>query len=181
MQFSWLCCGLGNFLRRLVWIAMPAGVSLSTRVKICQTIHKYEKLRLYCQEIGQIWQIYFSPQICRFLVAGIFLTSLRLFVKKIFLGSRRAHCDCTKYAKFIKSAKIHKIYEKYRLYCQENRQFWQIWFSPQICRFLGAGTSLTSLRLFVKKIFLGSRRAHCDCTKHAKIINQSKCTQIWEI
>jgi len=52
MQFSRLCCGLGKFLRRLVWIAMPAWVSLSTKVKICQTIHKYENLGYIVKKSG---------------------------------------------------------------------------------------------------------------------------------
>ena len=46
--------------------------------------------------------------------------------------------------------------------------FWEIHFHPQICRFLGAGTFLTNLRLFVKKNFQRSRRAHGDFTKNTK-------------
>jgi len=32
---------------------------------------------------------------------------------------------------------------------------------------------LTSLRLFVNKIFLGSCRAHCDCKKNTKVRSMS--------
>jgi len=53
------------------------------------------------------WEIHFNPHICIFLGAGNFLANLRLFVREIFLRSRRAHRDCSKNTKVWKSHKIH--------------------------------------------------------------------------
>jgi len=124
---------------------------------------------LFRGQFDWFWEIHFHPQICRFLGAGTFLTSLRLFVKKFFLRSRRAHCDFTKNTKFYKYLKfISKLYQFYHI-SSVLRWFWEFYIPPQICRSLGAGTILTSLRLFVKKNFLRSRRAQCDNTKNIKI------------
>ena len=59
-------------------------------------------------------ELYIPPQICRFLGAGTFLTSLRLIVKKNFLRSRRAQCD---YANKHKSMQILEIIHRYTLSC----------------------------------------------------------------
>jgi len=59
--------------------------------------------------------------------------------------------------------------------------FWEFYIPSQICRFLGAGTFLTSPRVFVKKSFLRSRRSQCDYTKkHKSVEILENCTQnIW--
>ena len=60
------------------------------------------------------------------------------------------------------------IFSKTQVFCE-------IHFPPHICIFLGAGNSRTSLRLFVKKIFLRSRRAYSDYTKTPKSQNPYEC------
>jgi len=124
-------------------------------------------------------EIHFPLQICRFPGAGTLLTNLRLFVKKIFLRSRRAQCDNTRKHKIMKILKNHTKCVIFALFEAFLWWFWEFYIPSQICRFLGAGTFLTNLRLFVKKNFLRSRRAQCDNTKKHKIMkileNHTKC------
>ena len=119
------------------------------------------------------WETHFDPQFCIFPAAGTFLTILRLFVKKIFLRSRKAQSD---YTKSPKSRKIPKR-TKNRVNIDNSVTNWAIWVNTLFTShqyFPGAGTFLTSLRLFVEKIFLRSRRARSDYTKSLKSQESNK-------
>ena len=67
-----------------------------------------------------------------------------------------------------KNPEMHTKSCKYRQFCHKIGRFWVNTLFSSHQYFPGAGTLLTSLRLFVEKIFLRSRRARSDYTKSLK-------------
>jgi len=108
--------------------------------------------------------------------AGTFLTSLRLFVKENFLRSRKAQSYYTKYLKLKNAQIIHKtcldVYD-YGIMCVILRNS----LSTFNQYFPGAGTFLTSLRLFVEKIFFEISQSSIWLYKIPKTQNRSNNTQ----
>jgi len=129
---------------------------------------------IICSEIQWFWEIHFSPHIWIFLGAYIFLTSLRLFVKEKF--SQISQSLSWLYKKHKSLKKLESVYNtsKYVNICLKIMCFWKINSPLQTCIFFGAGNFLANLRLFVKEIFLRSRRAHRDCSKNTKVWKSHK-------
>jgi len=157
-------CLSRNFFRDL---AEP-NVIIPKNTKVWKYSKIYIKCTISCHFrliLLWFWELYIPPQIFRFLGAGTFLTSLRLFVKKIFLRSRRAHRD---YTNKHKSMEILEIVRKYTFQChfrQKNSDF-------ENCTFLLRSVDFLELELFWQvsdclsmKIFLRSRRTHRDDRK----------------
>ena len=109
-----------------------------------------------------------------FLEWQFFLTSLRLFVEKIFWDPAE-HPVLAINMEFWKPIKLHTIpYYLYVIWCkiQDFVVFTEIESAED---FLELQFFLTSLRLFVKKNYLRSRRAPCPCNKYG-ILKTDKIT-----
>jgi len=94
------------------------------------------EILMILSQIGRFWvnTLFTSHQY--FPGAGTFLTSLRLFVKKIFLRSRKAQSDYTKSPKSRKTQNYTQNRVKYWWFCHKLGDFESIHFSPPISIFL---------------------------------------------
>jgi len=94
------------------------------------------------------------------------LTSLRLFVEKNFLRSRRA-CASTKSQKSKNVQHVYTIDKKYEN-MRQNERFCDLHIFAARSSLMISRKFLTSLRLFVEKKYLRSRRAGLAWTKIQK-------------
>ena len=117
---------------------------------------------------------YFFTRAESLLELQTFLTNLRLFVKKNFLGSRRAPSAGSKTLIPYNCLKIPRKRTKMRDMHTNVRFSGFAYFFTRAESLLELQTFLTNLRLFVKKHFLGSRRAPSAGSKTLIPINGPK-------
>ena len=102
------------------------------------------------------------------MISRNFLTSLKLFVEKKYLRSRRAGLAWTKTSKFKKTFKyVYKIGKIHGIW-DENHDFHDLHIFAMRASLMISINFLTSLKLFVEKKYLRSRRADLAWTKTQK-------------
>jgi len=141
-------------------------------------VYKIDKIHGIWDENHVFHVLHIFAMRASLMISRHFLTSLKLFVEKKYLRSRRADLAWTKTQKSKKIQYMSGIRHKY----SKHETKWTIsWFSHFCCEssLMIAGKNLTSLRLFVDKKYLRSHRASRASSKTSKLWKRPIYTYNW--